>query len=170
MQWDKIRDPLLASVVLGAAVLTWRCDDDGQEVHSKSAFNDEKIRPSPPAQAPQPLMVSETTDRSTGIIRSGVVEPQANILAADDLVQKWDEMGGTERMQYLEGRFNNALAAIEAGQQPIAKHAFVAESVLTSMRAELYGNAPGRARHRGYENRLDRALGEPAPLHEPGLK
>ena len=170
MQWDKIRDHLIASFVLGAAVVTWRCDDDRPEAHSQSAFNYEKNRRSAAAEGQQPVIAPDTTDRSASIGRPSVMEPQANILATDDLVQNWDEMGSTERMQYLEGRFNNALAAIEAGQQPIAKHAFVAESVLTSMRAELYGNAPGRARHRSHENRLDRALGEPASLHEGGGK
>lgn len=90
-------------------------------------------------------------------------------MRADDLNQEWDDLKDVERMEYLESRFGTALAAIEAGEQPITKHAFVAESVLSSMRAELYGTASGRARHRAYETRLDLALAE-IPLGTQGAR
>lgn len=152
---------LVACVALTGAFQVWR-GRDGDESRPQRALS-EGVRPPP--------ITANTNDRpvSVGHPQATALQ-QANILAADDLKQEWDELGSAERMQYLEGRFGTALAAIEAGEQPIEKHAFVAESVLSSMRAELYDTPSGQAQHRSHETRLDRALGGVVPSDERALK
>lgn len=159
---------LVACVALGGAFQVWR-GWDGDEPHPQRAVR--QVEAVAPPRIRPPSIAANTNGRPVNVEQSqGTALQQANILAADDLKQEWDELGSAKRMQYLEGRFGTALAAIEAGEQPIAKHAFVAESVLSSMRAELYDTPSGQAQHRSHEARLDRALGGVVPRDEGALK
>lgn len=157
---------MLAFVGLGGAWMALKATD-----RRHPDFGDDKRKElkAPPASGQRPIIL-KMDQHSTGARAPLASAPlQANILAADDLNQEWDDLRGVERIEYLESRFGAALAAIEAGEQPITKHAFVAESALSLMRAELYGTAPGRVRHRAYEARLDLTLGE-IPLGTQGAR
>lgn len=71
----------------------------------------------------------------------------------------WDLLTSSQRLEHLEQRFTAAVLALEAGPQRREDES-IAGDALTAMRAELYASESGRARYRGYEDRLDRALGE----------
>ena len=163
---------LLACLVLSGALFAWRGWDNNDPQPNESAVNAEHSS----AQRPmQQIPVASSSSDSSLPARSQVRQRPSRLplqpqdFPADDHPKGWDELGSAERMEHLEERFSTALAALEAGEQPVAKHAFVAESALTSMRAELYGSAAGRARHQRQEIRLDNALGEAEPV-EPGNK
>jgi len=73
-------------------------------------------------------------------------------------------------LEFLEERFAAAVAAIEGGASPAARHTLAAQAALTAMRPELYASAEGRARHRRYELLLERALGDERPVAEGVMK
>ena len=144
MSSSTIRGLLAASCSLGGVCLAW---------HLLSGPHADEVR-APPAEitpAPPP--------------------PQARALVADDLtpgpdeLPNWDEAPSDDRLKVLEERFAVALAALEAGS-PRTQHVVKAQAALTAMRAELYGTASGRARHRRHELQLERALGEQPPVAE----
>ena len=81
----------------------------------------------------------------------------------------WDERAPEERVEHLAKRFAIAVSAIENGEND-PRHISEAQDALTSMRAELNETPSGRARHRRYETRLDRALGEAAPANKGSIQ
>lgn len=161
------RGYLVASMMFGGAFLAWRGFAHDDDVRPHDDIGGVELANIAPPVEPPPLAAS-TDDGS--MVQAAAAPLPAQVFSRDDYPQGWDELASGERMQHLEGRFTAALEAIEGGEQPIAKHVFVAESALTSMRAELYGSAAGRAKHRSHESRLDRALGEATPGNEGATK
>lgn len=165
MRLNTVHGYLVACVVLGGGLLAWRGWDLDAPPPQGAPLEKEEMSASTPVA--QPVVASNPNETSLNApspvsqaLRSAPL--QARPVVLEDIPPGWDELGSAERVAHLEGRFSAAMVAIEAGKQPVAKHVFVAESALTSMRAELYGTASGRARHRLQEVRLDRALGEGA--------
>lgn len=139
---------LLAGLVLGTSMLVGRGRDAGTL---------------PPDEGPRavPTLNPEPRKVQSSIPSPTLPPPLLNNFAAEDVPEGWDDLGSDERVQQLEARFTAAVTALEARGSPKTEHIVAAEAALTAMRAELYGSARGRARHREYEDRLDRALGEP---------
>jgi hypothetical protein len=173
MWMNKFGKYLLAGLALGGALFAWR-DWKVSDPHTPEIadIEDYSRSPTPVRQ----VSVASKSSETALTARSRMPQPPSRLplqphdFPADDYPKGWDELGSAERMEHLEARFGDALAALEAGEQPVAKHAFVAESALTSMRAELYGTASGRAQHQRQETRLDHALGEAVPGNEGAPK
>ncbi|MBP9897709.1 MAG: hypothetical protein KBF28_05010 [Gemmatimonadales bacterium] len=164
MQLNNLYSYLAACLVLGGVFLAWRGLDLESSRPQATPQGEEAAGALP--RVVQPTVASNPTD-STERAPPPVKLPDPSPLppqVSDDYPKGWDELASADRVEHLEGRFTAALAAIEAGEQPIVKHAFRAESALTSMRAELYGTASGRAKHRLHESRLDHVLGEAVPV------
>lgn len=161
MRLNNVYGYLVACFVLGGG-LAWKGWAPRQ--HGMGEAN-ALPRVAPPSVASRP---SERSLKVPARLRqpTGTSALEQNAFAPDDNPKGWDDLESAERLEHLEGRFTAALAAIEAGEQPVAKHAFIAESALTSMRAELYGTASGRVKHRNHEARLDHVLGEVGPGRE----
>lgn len=88
--------------------------------------------------------------------------PDAMPIRADaftiDIPPGWNELRSVDRVRLLEARYTAAVGSLEDGTRPRHEDIAIAESALTSMRAELYGTEAGKAKHRAHEVRLDRAL------------
>lgn len=144
MSSSTIRGLLAASLGLGGVCLAWHLlsGPPADEVHVLPV----EVTPAPSQPRTHALVVH---DRTPG----------------PDELPNWDEVPSDDRLKVLEGRFAVAIAALEAGS-PRAEHEVKAQAALTAMRAELYGTPSGRARHRGHEFQLERALGEEPPVAE----
>lgn len=163
MQLNNVHGYLFALVMLGGGVLALTGWDLGAPRPKGAPLEKKQLSASTPVAQPAVVSNPDKTSLNASTPVSQATHPaphQARPFVLEDTPPGWDELGSTERVAHLEGRLNAAMVALEAGEQPVAQHVFVAESALTSMRAELYGTASGRARHRLQEARLDRALGE----------
>ena len=136
-----IRALLTACLGLGGVCLVWR-------LMSETPADEVRV---PPAETSPALPLPQVRTR----VVSDVSPPP------DDL-PNWDVAGSEDRLKLLEGRFAVAVAAIEAGSPNTEQ----AQAALTAMRPELYGTPAGRARHRHFEQQLERALGEQPPVSE----
>ena len=110
---------VIACVGLGGAGMALKATD---RRHPDLGVDKRDERKVPPAPGQRPVTPT-TNQNSTGTRSPPASAPlQANILAADDLNQEWDDLKDVERMEYLESRFGTALAAIElrrsAGRDP----------------------------------------------------
>lgn len=141
---------LLAGLVLGTSMLVWRGRDAGTLPPDEG-----------PRAVPTRTLIPEPRKVQSSIPSPTLPPPLFNNFAAEDFPEGWDDLSSDERVQNLEARFTAAVTALEARGSPKTEHIVAAEAALTAMRAELYGSARGRVRHREYEDRLDRALGEP---------
>ncbi len=168
MRLSGVRGYLIVCMVLGGAGVAFLASNvDGPRLQDSPQGEDVRPEGAHPQRPPSERRASATSSVSQPLAAMPL-QPRAP--AADDLPEGWDELANAERVQHLEERFTAAVAAIEEAGQPIAVEVNAAQSALTSMRAELYGTASGRAKHRKHESRLDRALGEAVPADEGALR
>jgi hypothetical protein len=70
-----------------------------------------------------------------------------------ETTQGWNELAQAERVRTLEGAFEDAMMALESGDEHAAAQA---SDALTALRYELYATPEGRAHHEILETRLER--------------